>query len=150
MNLSNKEYKKYAKKSATKSNILLDTFNAFWTGGLVCTLGQLLYNLYTPLALGVKNTYGLVSVTLIAAAILLTGFNIFDNIAKLAGAGTLVPITGFANAVASPAIDTKAEGFVLGVGAKIFTIAGPVITYGVSASVIYGVIYYFYNMFFGA
>ena len=127
---------------AKKSNLLRDCINAFWTGGLICTIGQGLNQLYTPLGLGVKNTSGLVSVTLIFIAVLLTGLNVFDNIAKVAGAGTLVPITGFANAVASPAIDCKAEGFVLGVGAKMFTIAGPVILYGTVASVIYGVIYW--------
>lgn len=147
MNMNNKDYKKYVDAKATKSKLFLDCVNAFWTGGLICTIGQGLYTLYTPLGLGVKNTSGLVSVTLVFIAILLTGFNIFDNIAKLAGAGTLVPITGFANAVASPAIDCKAEGFVLGVGAKMFTIAGPVILYGTVASVIYGVVLYVVDLF---
>lgn len=147
MNMNNKDYKKYVDSKATKSKLFLDCVNAFWTGGLICTIGQGLYTLYTPLGLGVKNTSGLVSVTLVFIAILLTGFNIFDNIAKLAGAGTLVPITGFANAVASPAIDCKAEGFVLGVGAKMFTIAGPVILYGTVASVIYGVVLYVVDLF---
>ncbi|MBQ7821858.1 MAG: stage V sporulation protein AC [Clostridia bacterium] len=142
MNMNNKDYKKYVEVKAKKSNLLRDCINAFWTGGLICTIGQGLNQLYTPLGLGVKNTSGLVSVTLIFIAVLLTGLNVFDNIAKVAGAGTLVPITGFANAVASPAIDCKAEGFVLGVGAKMFTIAGPVILYGTVASVIYGVIYW--------
>ena len=142
MNLSDKEYQKYVKATAKKSNLAKDCVNAFWTGGSICLLGEILHTLYIPLGLGVKNTSGLVSVTLIFLAVLLTGLNIFDKIAKLAGAGTLVPITGFANAVASPAIDTKAEGFVLGVGAKMFTIAGPVILYGTVASVVYGVIYW--------
>ena len=147
MKIDRKEYGKYVKKKATKSSLAVDAVNAFWTGGLICTLGQLLYNLYTPLALGIRNTYCLVSVTLIFIAVLLTGLNIFDNIAKFAGAGTLVPITGFANAVASPAIDTKAEGLILGVGAKMFTIAGPVIVYGTVASVIYGIIYWVTTLF---
>ena len=142
MNLSDKEYKKYAEARAKKSDLATDCVNAFWTGGSICLLGEILHTLYIPLGLGVKNTSGLVSVTLIFLAVLLTGLNVFDKIAKFAGAGTLVPITGFANAVASPAIDTKAEGFILGVGAKMFTIAGPVIVYGVSASVIYGVVYW--------
>ncbi len=142
MNLSNKEYKKYSKKSASKSSLAVDTVNAFWTGGLICTLGQVLYELYTPLSLGIKSTSALVSVTLIFVAVILTGLNIFDKIAKFCGAGTLVPITGFANAVASPAIDCKSEGFILGVGAKMFTIAGPVIVYGTAASVVYGIVYY--------
>ncbi len=145
--MNNKEYKKYVKKRATKSKLFSDSVKAFLTGGFICLIGQILFRLYTPLALGVKNTSGLVSVTLIFIAILLTGLDIFDKIAKFAGAGTLVPITGFANAIASPAIDTKAEGFVLGVGAKIFTIAGPVILYGTVASVVYGLILYIVNMF---
>ena len=147
MNLSDKEYKKYAEKKAKKSNLATDCVNAFWTGGLICLIGEILHTLYIPLGLGVKNTSGLVSVTLIFLAVLLTGLNVFDKIAKFAGAGTLVPITGFANAVASPAIDTKAEGFILGVGAKMFTIAGPVILYGTAASVVYGVIYFITTLF---
>ncbi len=147
MNLSDKEYKKYAEKKAKKSNLATDCVNAFWTGGLICLIGEILHTLYIPLGLGVKNTSGLVSVTLIFLAVLLTGLNVFDKIAKFAGAGTLVPITGFANAVASPAIDTKAEGFILGVGAKMFTIAGPVILYGTVASVVYGVIYWITTLF---
>ena len=147
MNLSDKEYKKYAEKKAKKSNLATDCVNAFWTGGLICLIGEILHTLYIPLGLGVKNTSGLVSVTLIFLAVLLTGLNVFDKIAKFAGAGTLVPITGFANAVASPAIDTKAEGFILGVGAKMFTIAGPVILYGTVASVVYGVIYFITTLF---
>ncbi len=142
MNLSDKDYKKYTEAKAKKSPLATDCVNAFWTGGLICLIGEILHTLYIPLGLGVKNTSGLVSVTLIFLAVLLTGLNVFDKIAKFAGAGTLVPITGFANAVASPAIDTKAEGYILGVGAKIFTIAGPVILYGTAASVVYGVIYW--------
>ena len=145
--MSNKEYKKYAQKKAKKSPIFKDCFNAFWTGGLICTIGEGLNKLYTPLGLGVKNTSGLVSVTLIFIAVVLTGLNVFDNIAKIAGAGTLVPITGFANAIAAPSIDSKAEGFVLGVGAKMFTIAGPVILYGTVASVVYGIIYWITTLF---
>ena len=147
MNLSDKEYKKYAEARAKKSDLATDCVNAFWTGGSICLLGEILHTLYIPLGLGVKNTSGLVSVTLIFLAVLLTGLNVFDKIAKFAGAGTLVPITGFANAVASPAIDTKAEGFILGVGANMFKIAGPVIVYGVSASVIYGLIYWITTLF---
>ena len=147
MNLSDKEYKKYAEARAKKSDLATDCVNAFWTGGSICLLGEILHTLYIPLGLGVKNTSGLVSVTLIFLAVLLTGLNAFDKIAKFAGAGTLVPITGFANAVASPAIDTKAEGFILGVGANMFKIAGPVIVYGVSASVVYGVVYFIMGLF---
>lgn len=142
MNMNNEEYQKYVASMTTPSHTARDCLRAFVCGGAICALGEILSHIYTPLGLGVKNTSGLVSVTLIFAAVLLTGLNIFDNIAKYAGAGTLVPITGFANAVASPAIDSKAEGYVLGVGAKMFTIAGPVILYGTAASVIYGIILY--------
>lgn len=147
MDMNKNEYKKYAQKKAERSPLFRDIVLAFAIGGAICTLGECLNKLYTPLALGTKNTSGLVSVTLIFLAVLLTGLNVFDNIAKFAGAGTLVPITGFANAVASPSIDSKAEGFVLGVGAKMFTIAGPVILYGTAASVVYGIILYVVNMF---
>lgn len=149
MKMNNKEYKKYAEKMTPKSHTVRDCLRAFVCGGAICALGEFLSHLYTPLGLGVKNTSGLVSVTLIFAAVLLTGLNIFDNIAKFAGAGTLVPITGFANAVASPAIDSKAEGYVLGVGAKMFTIAGSVILYGTAASVIYGIILYVVDVISG-
>lgn len=145
--MDKKDYNKYVKARSTKSPLGVDCVNAFWTGGLICALGQLLYKLYIPLGFGVKGTYALVSVSFIFLAALLTGLNVFDKIAKFAGAGTLVPITGFANAVAAPAIDTKTEGFILGVGAKIFTIAGPVILYGTVASVAYGVILWIVNLF---
>ena len=140
VNMDDQTYKKYAEKRAKKSNLPADCARAFFVGGLICTIGQGLYDLYETLGMSEENVKTLVPVTLVFLAALLTGLNVFDNIAKFAGAGTLVPITGFANTVASPALDTKAEGFVLGVGAKIFTVAGPVILYGTLASTIYGVI----------
>ena len=142
MEMDEKTYKKYAEKRAKKSNLAGDCAKAFFVGGLICCIGQAAGDIYKALGISEENVKALVPVTLVFIAALLTGLNVFDNIAKFAGAGTLVPITGFANAVASPALDTKAEGFILGVGAKIFTIAGPVILYGTLASVIYGVIYY--------
>ena len=142
MNTDNKSYKKYAEARAKKSPVLKDCLWAFFVGGAICTLGHGLKELYLYLGATEENSGTLVSVTLIAAAILLTGFGKFDDVAKHAGTGTLVPITGFANAVSSCAIDNKTEGFILGVGAKIFTIAGPVILYGISAGVVYGVVYW--------
>jgi stage V sporulation protein AC len=111
-------------------------------GGLICTLGQLAINGYTALELEKQDASTAASMSLVALSALLTGLSLYDNIAKHAGAGTLVPITGFANSVAAPAVEFKTEGFILGVGAKMFTIAGPVIVYGVSASVVYGFIYW--------
>ena len=141
MKIYGKEYKKYAEGRAQKSPIAKDCVMAFLWGGSICTLSQILKEIYKNF-LSAKDAGTLASVTLIFIATLLTGFGIFDKIAKHAGAGTLVPITGFANAVASPAIDTKGEGFILGVGAKIFTVAGPVILYGTAAGAVYGVIYW--------
>ena len=142
MNTDNKTYKRYADARAKKSPLLKDCLWAFFVGGAICTVGHGLKAVYQGFGLSDENAGMSVSITLIFAAILLTGIGIFDNIAKHAGAGTLVPITGFANAVSSCAIDTKSEGFILGVGAKIFTIAGPVILYGISAGVVYGVVYW--------
>ncbi len=147
MNMDDKTYKKYVEKRATKSNLPSDCAKAFLVGGLICIIGQGLFDLYSALGMTEENVKSLVPTSLIFLAALLTALNVFDNIAKFAGAGTLVPITGFSNAVVSPALDTKAEGFILGVGAKIFTVAGPVILYGTLASVIYGVILYIVRLF---
>ena len=135
-----KEYSQMVDQSSKKSPILRDVLAAYGVGGLICVFGQLLFEWYSSLGMKEIDARTLVSVTLIFAAAVLTGFGIFDKIAKFAGAGTLVPITGFANAVVSPAIEFKPEGFVLGVGAKMFKIAGPVIVYGTVASVVYGVV----------
>ena len=141
------EYDKLIKDMAPKSPIVKDCFHAFWIGGLICTLGQLILNGYLSLGLEKTDAGTAMSITLVALSALLTGLSLYDNIAKFAGAGTLVPITGFANAVAAPAVEFKTEGFILGVGAKMFTIAGPVIVYGVSASVVYGLIYWITTLF---
>ena len=140
--MDKKRYKKLTEKASPNSPILKNMFFAFLIGGSICALGQIFMNIYIYLGVE-KDTAGtLVSITLILISVILTGLNLFDRIAKIAGAGTLVPITGFANSVASPAIEFKSEGYVLGVGAKMFTIAGPVIVYGTVASVVYGIIYW--------
>lgn len=147
MNITNKEYKRMVKKASKKSPKIKDCIYAFLVGGAICTLGQILLEIFKNLGMDEKIQKALVPVTLIFIAVLLTGLKLFPKIAKHAGAGTLVPITGFANAVASPAIEFKNEGFVLGVGANMFKIAGPVIVYGTVASVIYGVIYWVTTLF---
>ena len=124
-----------------------DCLFAFVIGGMICTLGQAILNGYSALGLSKEDAGTATSCTLVALSALLTGLSLYDNIAKYAGAGTLVPITGFANSVAAPAVEFKTEGFILGVGAKMFTIAGPVIVYGVSASVVYGLIYWITTLF---
>ena len=120
----------------------MEYVKAFLIGGFICLLGQLAMNGYQALWLEEKDASTAASMSLVALSALLTGLSLYDDIAKHAGAGTLVPITGFANSVAAPAVEFRTEGFILGVGAKMFTIAGPVIVYGVSASVVYGLIYW--------
>ena len=137
-----KKYNEMTKKASPPSPKLKDFVWAYIVGGAICVIGQLLNELYTAFDLPEKVVKMAVPVSIIFLAALLTGLGLFDKIARRAGAGTLVPITGFANAVVSPAIEFKNEGYILGVGAKIFTIAGPVIMYGTVASVIYGVIYW--------
>ena len=139
--MTEKEYGRLVKEMSPKSPMGRDCFNAFWIGGLICVLGQLLVNGYGAMGLEEEQAGTAASMTLVALSALLTGLSLYDDIAKHAGAGTLVPITGFANSIAAPAVEFKTEGFVLGVGAKMFTIAGPVIVYGLSASVVYGFLY---------
>ena len=144
--MTEKEYGKIVKELSPNSPIGKDCLNAFWIGGLICVLGQLAMNGYMSLGLEKKDASTATSMSLIALSAVLTGLSLYDNIAKYAGAGTLVPITGFANAIVSPAIEFKTEGFILGLAAKMFTIAGPVIVYGVSASVVYGFVYWIWTM----
>ena len=144
--MTEREYGKLVQEFSPNSPIGKDCLNAFLAGGLICTLGQVLVNWYGNWGLSKIDAGTAASMTLVALSALLTGLSLYDNIAKHAGAGTLVPITGFANAVAAPAVEFKTEGFVLGVGAKMFTIAGPVIVYGVSASVVYGFVYWIWQM----
>ena len=140
--MTNKEYQKLAESYAPKSPIGKDCFHAFWIGGLICVLGQLALNGYMALGMEKTNASTAASMSLVALSALLTGLSLYDDIAKVAGAGTLVPITGFANSISAPAVEFKTEGMILGTAAKMFTIAGPVIVYGVSASVVYGIIYW--------
>ncbi len=148
MNISKSNYPRYADARAPKSAVVRDCLRAFVCGGIICVIGEGLNKLYTLLGLSRDDAGLLCSVTLIFIAVLLTGLGVFDRIARFAGAGTLVPITGFANAVVSPAMDSYREGLVLGIGAKIFTVAGPVLLYGTLAGAVYGVIYYVVKMIF--
>lgn len=140
MNTDSKTYQAYAKAHAKRSPMARDIVRAFWVGGLICVIGELLKLLYSSLTIPEDLIKILIPVTLIFIAGLMTGIGVFDNIAKYAGAGTLVPITGFANSMIATAMDTKSEGMIMGVGAKMFIVAGPVIVYGTVASLIYGVI----------
>ena len=149
MNISKEQYKKYADAHAPKSPIIKDCVKAFLFGGGICVLAQALTNIYLAwLDVSKETASTLTSITLIFIAVTLTALGVFDKIAKHAGAGTLVPITGFANAVVSPAIDSKAEGFILGVGAKIFTVAGPVLLYAMLSGAVCGTLFYLYLLIF--
>lgn len=145
--MTEKEYAQLVQKAAPKSPMGKDCLNAFWIGGLICVLGQILINSYSAAGLDKDAAATATSITLVTLSALLTGLSLYDNMAKYGGAGTLVPITGFANAIAAPAVEFKTEGFILGVGAKLFTIAGPVIVYGLSASVVYGFLYWLWTLF---
>lgn len=147
MDMTPKEYQEYVSQKQKKSPIVKDTVLAFLIGGAICTLGQGIMEAWMAAGLDKEDAGTATSVSLVFLSILLTGLNLYNKLGRFGGAGTLVPITGFANAVASPAIDFKAEGFVLGVGAKMFTIAGPVVVYGTVASVVYGVIYWITTLF---
>jgi stage V sporulation protein AC len=142
MNVNQKQYSEMAKQASPPTKSYITIPKAFVIGGLICGLGQLLLDWFENMGLSKKNAALLTSISLIFLSALLTGLKLYEKIAKHGGAGTLVPITGFANAVVSPAIEFKSEGMILGLGAKIFIIAGPVILYGLLASVLYGIIYY--------
>lgn len=140
--MDKKEYKKLVDKKTPSSKVVINSVKAFLFGGTICAIGQFFKNIYEPLGMSKELTGSAVSVTMIFLGVFLTGINIYHKLAKHAGAGTIVPITGFANSVASPAIEAKTEGLVLGVGTKIFTIAGPVIVYGIGTSVLAGIWYW--------
>ena len=143
----NEEYKNIVKKHSPRSPVFKNSFFAFLVGGSLCFLGQWLAFLFIYLGIDEEHAYVLVSVTYIILASIATALGFFDKIARIGGAGTLIPVTGFSNAVTSSAIDTRSEGFIAGVGTKIFTVAGPVILYASFAGTVYGIIYYIYTLF---
>ena len=147
MRIYKEEYAKKIENSSPKSRKFRDIFAAFSVGGLICAIGEIFYFAFTVFGCDEKVSRASASIMIVFFTAVLTGIGVFDKIAKFAGAGTLVPISGFANAMVSPAIEFKTEGFVMGLGANIFKIAGPVITYGVVASVIYGVVYWIIQLF---
>ncbi len=149
MKPSRKDYDKMVQAASPKSTLLQDCIWAFCVGGAICLLGEWLNNVYGRMGLVLTDAATLTSATLVAISAILTALGWYQKLAAKAGAGTLVPITGFANAVVSPAIEFKTEGWINGTGAKMFLIAGPVIVYGMLASVIWGVIWYFLRPFFG-
>ena len=142
---SKQEYQKFVEKKSPNSPILKNCFNAFWVGGLICTIGQIISNICKERGFDVATSGTIVSIILIGIAAFLTGLNLFNKIGKFAGAGSLIPITGFANSIVSPAMEYKSEGYVMGVGGKMFTVAGPVLVFGISASILVGIIYMISN-----
>ena len=142
---TNSEYQKYVNQKSPNSPILKNCFNSFWVGGFICGIGQVIMEICKYNGLSTETSATIVSVSLIFLSAFLTALNIFNKIGKFAGAGSLVPITGFANSIVSPAMEYKSEGYVMGVGAKMFTVAGPVLVYGISASVLVGIIYFIFG-----
>lgn len=142
---TNKEYQDYVNKKSPNSPIFKDCFNAFWVGGLICVIGQIIYDYFIFRGFSQELSSTIVSISLIFISAFLTSINVFNRIGKFAGAGSLIPITGFANSIISPSIEYKSEGYVMGVGAKMFTVAGPVLVYGISTSVIVGLVYLLFN-----
>ncbi len=150
---SKKEYQNYVNKNSPNSPIIKNCFNAFWVGGLICSIGQIILNICKSRARNFLRKFTrfadisgtIVSIILIGISAFLTGLNIFNKIGKFAGAGSLIPITGFANSIVSPAMEYKSEGYVMGVGGKMFTVAGPVLVFGISTSIIVGIVYLIFN-----
>lgn len=138
-------YQEYVDKKSPNSPILKNCFNAFWVGGLICTIGQVILNICKERGFDTQPSGTIVSIILIGISAFLTGLNVFNKIGKFAGAGSLIPITGFANSIVSPAMEYKSEGYVMGVGGKMFTVAGPVLVFGISASIIVGIIYLIFH-----
>ena len=140
-----KKYQEYVDKKSPNSPILKNCFNAFWVGGLICTFGQIILLICKARGLDDSTSGTIASIILIGLSAFLTGLNIFNKIGKFAGAGSLVPITGFANSIVAPSIEYKSEGYVMGVGSKMFTIAGPVLVFGICSSILVGIIYLIFN-----
>ena len=147
MQMTNEQYAKYVKKMSPNSSLVRDLFNAFWIGGTICVIGQLVRGGFEALGMDELAVAGGTCIVMILLGAFFTAMDLYDDIAKHAGAGTIVPITGFANAIVSPAMEFRSEGFVLGLGARIFAVAGPVILYGVSAGVVYGFVYWIVGLF---
>ena len=141
-----KAYQEYVEKKSPNSPILKNWFNEFWVGGLICSIGQIIFEVCKYNGLDETLSGTVVSILLIAFSAFLTGLNIFNKIGKFAGAGSLVPITGFANSIVAPAMEYKSEGYIMGVGAKMFTVAGPVLVYGISTAIVVGLIYLIFNV----
>lgn len=140
-----KDYQNYVDQKSPNSPIVKNCFNAFWVGGLICSIGQIIFNYCKYRGMDVQMSNTIVSIILIGLSAFLTGLNLFNRIGKFAGAGSLVPITGFANSIVSPAMEYKSEGYVMGVGSKMFTVAGPVLVFGISASIVVGILYLIFN-----
>ncbi len=141
-----KDYDEYVKQKSPNSPILKNCFNAFWIGGLICSIGQVIQDFCLYQGIDKELSGTIVSIILIAISAILTGLNIFNKIGKIAGAGSLIPITGFANSIVAPSIEYKSEGYVMGVGAKMFTVAGPVLVYGICTAIVVGLIYLLFNV----
>lgn len=140
-----KDYQEYVNQKSPNSPIIKNCFNAFWVGGLICSIGQLIFNYCKFRGMDIQMSNTIVSIILIGISAFLTGLNLFNRIGKFAGAGSLIPITGFANSIVSPAMEYKSEGYVMGVGGKMFTVAGPVLVFGISASIVVGIVYLIFN-----
>lgn len=140
-----KDYQNYVDKKTPNSPIVKNCFNAFWVGGLICVIGQLINSYCKYIGLDIQLSGTIVSIVLIGLSAFFTGLNLFNKIGKFAGAGSLIPITGFANSIVSPAMEYKSEGYVMGVGAKMFTVAGPVLVYGISSSILVGITYFIFS-----
>ena len=140
-----KDYQNYVDQKSPNSPIFKNCFNAFWVGGLICSIGQIIMEVCKSRGLSTEISGTVVSILLIAVSAFLTGLNLFNKIGKFAGAGSLVPITGFANSIVAPAMEYKSEGYVMGVGGKMFTVSGPVLVFGISTSIIVGIVYLIFN-----
>lgn len=147
MKITQKEYSNMTDKVSPNSKIFKNITLAFLFGGLICTIGQVCNTIYTNMGLNIKEARAAVSVTLVFLGAFLTALGIYDNIAKYAGAGSLVPITGIANSIVAPAIEFKSEGHIMGIGAKMFVISGPVLVFGINASILYGLIIWIFKLF---
>ena len=142
---SKQAYQEYVNKKSPNSPIVKNCFNAFWVGGFICSIGQIIFNICKERGFSTDTCGTIVSILLIGISAFLTGLNVFNKIGKFAGAGSLIPITGFANSIVSPAMEYKSEGYIMGVGGKMFTVAGPVLVFGISASILVGIVFLIFN-----